>query len=148
MSMTTFNTSREITASVEDVFAAFSDPERLAIWWGPDGFTNAFNVFEFKNGGRWSNTMHSPNGGSPQNESIFELIESPRKIVIRHLSLPLYRLTIELTPSAAGTSVSWSQEFDDAEVASRIEKIIVPANEQNLDRLASEVLLKPASKAT
>jgi len=62
-----------------------------------------------------------------------------QKVVIRHTSQPLYRLTIELTPTAGGTSVSWSQEFDDAEVAKRIEKIVVPANEQNLDKLTAEV---------
>ena len=146
--MTTFRASREIPASVEHVFAAFSDPHQLARWWGPDGFTNTFSVFEFKPGGRWSNIMHSPNGGSPQNESIFELIVPPNKIVIRHISPPLYRLTIEFMPSATGTTVSWSQEFDDAEVAKRIKKIVVPANEQNLDRLTVEVLSKPSSKGS
>src|SRR3954451_3971273 len=105
--MTTFNTSREIAASIEDVFAAFSNAERLARWWGPAGFTNTFHTFDFETGGRWVYTMHSPHGGNPENESIFELVE-PNKIVIRHISLPLYRLTIELNPTAAGTIVSWS----------------------------------------
>lgn len=143
----TFKTSREIGASVDEVFAAFSDPDRLARWWGPKDFTNTFHLFEFENGGRWVYTMHSPHGGNPENESAFELIErpsddgKPAKIVIRHISLPLYRLTIELIPATGGeTLVSWSQEFDDAEVARRIEKIVVPANEQNLDRLTAAVL--------
>ena len=137
--MTTFNTSREIPARPEDVFAAFSDPERIARWWGPDGFTNNIHVFDFVPGGRWSLTMHSPNGGNPANEAIFETI-GPRKIVIRHVSQPLYRLTVELTPTEYGTVVSWSQAFDDDNVAARIEKIVRPANEQNLERLAAEVL--------
>jgi uncharacterized protein YndB with AHSA1/START domain len=137
--MTGFNTSREIAAPIEEIFSAFTDPERLARWWGPAGFTNTFHICEFKTGGRWVYTMHSPNGGNPENESVFELVEPPRKVVIRHISQPLYRLTIELTPSAAGTTVSWSQEFDDAAVAERIAKIVVPANEQNLDRLSAEV---------
>ena len=129
--MTTFNTSREIAASPDDVFVAFSDPERLARWWGPAGFTNTFHVCEFETGGRWLYTMHSPNGGNPENESIFELVEPPRKVVIRHTSLPIYRLTIDLiSTAAAGTVVSWSQEFDDAEVARRIEKIVVPAKDR------------------
>jgi hypothetical protein len=138
--MTTFNTSREIAATPDEIFAAFSDAVRLARWWGPNGFTNTFNIFEFKPGGRWSNTMHSPNGGSPLNESIFEVIQPPHKIVIRHLSLPLYRLTVEILPSKNGSTVSWSQEFDDAEVARRIEKVVGPANEQNLDWLCVEVV--------
>jgi uncharacterized protein YndB with AHSA1/START domain len=136
--MTTFKTSRKITASPDEIFTAFSDPERLARWWGPAGFTNTFHTFEFKTGGRWVYTMHSPHGGNPENESVFELIALD-KIVIRHISQPLYRLTIELAPVDAGTDLSWIQEFDDAEVARRIEKIVVPANEQNLDKLAVEL---------
>ena len=135
-----FTTSRNIPAPPSIVFAAFTNPERLARWWGPDGFTNTFHTFEFETGGRWIYTMHSPNGGNPENESAFELVEPPRKVVIRHTSQPLYRLTIELEPSDAGTVVSWSQMFDDAAVAERIAKIVVPANEQNLDRLTTEVL--------
>ena len=137
--MTTFNTSREIPAPIEEVFAALTDGERLARWWGPNGFTNTFHTFEFETGGRWIYTMHSPNGGNPENESVFELVEPPRKVVIHHISKPLYRLTIELAPTDQGTNISWSQVFDDAAVAERIAKIVVPANEQNLDRLSAEV---------
>jgi hypothetical protein len=39
--------------------------------------------------------------------------------------------------------VSWSQAFEKSEVARRIEHIVVPANEQNLDRLSAEVLRVP-----
>lgn len=137
--MSTFSTSRDILAPVEEVFAAFTDPERMARWWGPAGFTNTFHKFEFQTGGRWVYTMHSPNGGSPENESVFEIVEPAQKVIIRHLSQPLYRLTIEFTPVENGTRVSWSQDFDDAKVADRIAKIVIPANEQNLDRLSVEV---------
>jgi uncharacterized protein YndB with AHSA1/START domain len=141
--MTAFDTSREIPATVEQVFAAISDPERLARWWGPTGFTNTFKVCEFKPGGRWSFIMHGPNGINYPNENVFAEIESLRKVVVQHVSEPKFHLTIVLTPSAAGTVVSWSQAFESSEVADRIEYIIVPANEQNLDRLALEVLRKP-----
>jgi hypothetical protein len=36
--------------------------------------------------------------------------------------------------------VSWSQAFEDPKVASRIARIVVPANDQNLERLSAEVL--------
>ena len=141
--MSTFKTSREILATMEQVFAAISDPERLARWQGPAGFTNTFNVCEFKNGGRWSFVMHGPNGANYLNENVFLEIESPRKVVVQHASEPKYRLAIALVASAAGTVVSWSQEFESLEVASRLEHIVVPANEQNLERLSVEVLRKP-----
>lgn len=138
--MTTFNTSREIPAAPEQVFAAISDPQRLARWWGPAGFTNTFSVCEFKNGGRWSFVMHGPDGNNYPNESVFADIEAPRKVVIQHVVEPLFSLTIALAASATGTRVSWSQAFESAELASRVEHIVVPANEQNLDRLTAEVL--------
>jgi uncharacterized protein YndB with AHSA1/START domain len=138
--MTTFSTSREIPATVDQVFAAFSDAERLARWWGPADFTNTFDLCEFKSGGRWSFTMHGPNGKNYKNESVFAEVDAPRKVVVQHESQPKYRLTITLEPSAVGTLVSWSQAFESAEMASKIEAIVVPANEQNLDRLTAEVL--------
>jgi uncharacterized protein YndB with AHSA1/START domain len=138
--MTTFSTSREIAASPDEVFAAFSDPQRLARWWGPAGFTNTFAVCEFKTGGRWSFVMHGPNGGNYPNESLFAEVETARKVVVQHVSEPKYRLTITLTPSGPGTTVSWVQVFEKADVASRIKHIVVPANEENLDRLTAEVV--------
>jgi uncharacterized protein YndB with AHSA1/START domain len=137
--MTTFKTSRKISATVEQVFAAFQ-PERLARWWGPAGFSNTFSICEFKNGGRWSFTMHGPDGRNYPNANVFAEIEAPMKVVIQHTSEPKYRLTITLEPSAEGTVVFWAQVFESSEVARRIEHIVVPANEQNLERLSAEVL--------
>lgn len=63
--------------------------------------------------------------------------------MVQHVSEPKYRLTIVLASSGMGTIVSWSQAFESAEVAGRIEHIVVPANEENLDRLSAEVLREP-----
>ena len=51
--MRTFSTQRLLAAPPSAVFAALAQPERLARWWGPNGFRNAFEVFEFRTGGRW-----------------------------------------------------------------------------------------------
>ena len=114
-----------------------SSPAR---WWGPAGFRNTFTICEFKEGGRWSFVMHGPDGHDYPNESVFAEIETPKKVIIQHVSEPKFRLTIELTPTAKGTLVSWLQAFEDPEVAKKVEAIVVPSNEQNLDRLAAEVL--------
>ncbi|PXX33931.1 SRPBCC domain-containing protein [Undibacterium pigrum] len=138
--MTTFATSRDIPASPEQVFAAISDPERLARWWGPAGFSNTFSIFEFKTGGQWSFVMHGPDDKNYLNESQFAEVDAPHKVVVQHVSEPRFRLTISLVPSATGTLVSWTQVFEDAQIASKIEHIVVPSNEQNLDRLTVEVV--------
>lgn len=136
-----FQTSREIPAPPASVFAAFADSARLAIWWGPAGFTNTFSTCEFKSGGTWKLVMHGPDGKDYPNESVFQDIEPSRRIVIHHVSLPRYLLTVTLEPTdSGGTRVGWEQEFENPGVASAIGKIVVPANEQNLDRLSAEVL--------
>src|SRR5208282_5655864 len=88
--MKTFSTSREIPATLEQVFAAISRPDHLARWWGPAGFTNTFSVFEFKNGGGWSLVMHGPDGKNYPNENLFAEIEPPGKVVVQHDSNPKY----------------------------------------------------------
>lgn len=136
-----FQTSREIAADPSAVFAALADHNRLKTWWGPAGFTNTFETCEFRPGGRWVYVMHGPNGKNYPNESAFSEIAPARRVVIRHVSQPRYLLTISLEPLAnGGTLVRWEQTFEDPRVASGIEHIVVPANEQNLDRLAAEVL--------
>ncbi|MBI1773041.1 MAG: SRPBCC domain-containing protein [Burkholderiales bacterium] len=137
--MTTFFTSRDISATPEQVFAAISDPQRLARWWGPAGFTNTFSICEFKPGGQWSFIMHGPDEKNYLNESQFAEIEAPSRVVVQHVSEPRFSLTITLAPSATGTLVTWSQAFENPDIASSIEHIVVPANEQNLDRLTAEV---------
>ncbi|HQU71383.1 MAG TPA: SRPBCC domain-containing protein [Calditrichia bacterium] len=145
--MLTFNHSRKISASVEEVFAAISSPERLARWWGPAGFTNTFDLCEFRTGGRWSFVMHGPDGRDYPNENVFEEIEAPGKVVVKHVSQPHYRLTIKLTPDGTGTAVSWTQVFENPDIdREKLERIVGNANEENLDRLTDEVLNNPSGK--
>lgn len=146
--MTPFTTSRDIPAAPAAVFAAIATPERLARWWGPAGFRNTFAVCDFRPGGRWSFVMHGPDGAHYQNDSQFAEIAAPTRVVIQHLSEPTFRLTITLAASATGTRVSWVQALDDAEVARRVQHIVIPANEQNLDRLTAEVLRPQAPPAS
>lgn len=136
-----FKTSREIPAPPADVFAAFEDSDRLALWWGPAGFTNTFKLCEFKPGGSWSYVMHGPTGKDYPNESVFRDIGRSRKVVIHHVSQPRYLLTVTLEPApGGGTRVRWEQAFENPTIAAGIEHIVVPANEENLDRLSAEVL--------
>lgn len=138
--MSSFATNRTLPAAAAAVFAAIQDPARLARWWGPDGFTNRFDVFEFRPGGRWVFDMIGPDGTVYPNESVFAVIEPDRQVVIRHVCPPHFTLTITLAPVAEGTRLHWTQTFDDAAVAEAVRHIVVPANEQNLDRLAAEVI--------
>lgn len=42
--------SRIVHAPIETVFAAWTEPEHLKVWWGPAGFTNTFHEFDLRPG--------------------------------------------------------------------------------------------------
>lgn len=137
--MKIFRSSREIPVPAARIFEAFRNPEQLARWWGPNGFTNTFKLFEFTDGGKWSFVMHGPDGTDYPNESLFREIIADEQIVIRHNCPPYFTLTVRISPSANGSFVAWEQEFDDEAVAKQVASIVAPANEQNLDRLTAVV---------
>ncbi|MFO1321601.1 MAG: SRPBCC family protein [Burkholderiales bacterium] len=130
-----FHTARTLPHSPNAVYAAFASPGRLAAWWGPDGFTNTFDVFEFRVGGHWKFTMHGPDGADYPNESVFVALEPDARIVIKHVCPPYFTLTVGLAAVAGGTRLTWDQDFDDSKTAQAVRHIVEPANEQNLDRL-------------
>lgn len=134
-----FSSSRLIPFTPAQVFAAFAQADQLATWWGPDSFSNTFEVFEFKAQGRWLFVMHGPDGKDYTNDCVF-LEASPQKIAIRHLSAPNFTLTITLADVDGQTHLDWRQAFDDPRVAASLAHIILPANEQNLNRLHSTLL--------
>jgi uncharacterized protein YndB with AHSA1/START domain len=138
--MSTFQNSRYFGFTPQAIFAAIEAPERLARWWGPDGFSNAFEVFEFHTGGRWVFDMIGPDGTRYANESVFAQIETDRQVVIDHTCAPLFRLSITLEPEGDGTRVHWLQVFEDAAFAQAMKHILEPANAQNLDRLGAELV--------
>ncbi|HVJ85739.1 MAG TPA: SRPBCC family protein [Caulifigura sp.] len=128
-------TTRLMSATPLQVYAAFENPEALATWWGPEGFTNSFRQFEFRPGGKWVFVMHGPNGVDYDNESVFRVLEPGSRIVIEHIAPPWFTLTVTLSPRGGQTLLTWEQEFENADVAEKLGVICKPANEQNLDRL-------------
>ena len=132
-----------IAASPARVFAAMSDPVRVARWWGPDGFKSTIHQFDFQPGGTWRLTMHGPDGTDYPNESRFTRIVPLELFEIEHLSDHHFFLSIELRPFAQGTQVHWRQVFDTADHFECISHVVADANEQNLLRLAAETLHPP-----
>jgi uncharacterized protein YndB with AHSA1/START domain len=68
----------------ELVWAAWTDPKRLAQWWGPNGFTTTTSAFDLRPGGVWRFVMHGPDGRDYQNLVTFDEIVKPERIVYRH----------------------------------------------------------------
>lgn len=132
-------TRRVIDAPCDVVFRAFSDPEKLARWWGPEGFRNSFSEFDLREGGYWRFTMHGPDGTDYPNESRFIEVVPGDRVVIEHLLGHHFILTITFVADGDSTVVGWRQTFDSIEHYQEIRDLVARANEQNLDRLESVI---------
>ncbi len=132
--------TRVFAAPRERVFATFSNPRQLVQWWGPQGFTNTIQQFDFRPGGEWRLTMHGPNGADYHNRSRFVEIARPERIVFQHLEpVHSFRMTMEFAPQEGGTQLTWRMLFDSEEEAVKVKDFIAVANQQNFDRLAAHL---------
>jgi uncharacterized protein YndB with AHSA1/START domain len=86
--------SRIINAPAALLYRAWTDPNHLQNWWGPAGFTNTFNEFDLRPGGKWSFVMHGADKGNYQNECVFLEIDKPRLISSDRLSKPIFQVVV------------------------------------------------------
>ena len=128
MSTTTSTADRELViektlnAPIDLVWEAFTNPNHIKNWWGPNGFTNTVFKMEVKPGGVWEFVMHGPDGTDYKNKSIYKEIVKPNRIVFDHISGPKFTTTITLTAQGNKTHLRWHMLFNTAEEFERTVK--------------------------
>lgn len=129
-------TQRHINQPLVAVYKAWTTPSILKNWWGPKGFTNTFNEFHLEPGGYWRFIMHGPDGKNYPNESQFVSITPLRKLVFNHITPPLFQVIASFEKAGDhATQVTFTMIFDTATTRQQLAPIVVPANEENFDRL-------------
>ncbi|MGG1573514.1 SRPBCC family protein [Fictibacillus sp. NRS-1165] len=127
---------RKFDAPRNLVYRAWTEPDLLAQWWGPNGFTNTFHTFDLRPGGVWEYTMHGPDGEDYPNRNVFQEI-GPECIVLRHESGHHFILTATFEEVEGGTVITFRQTLQSKEDYNKLKLICEEGNEQNLDRLGS-----------
>jgi uncharacterized protein YndB with AHSA1/START domain len=136
----TILSERLVAHTPQSLFAAFADPARLKLWWGPDGFTNSIHNFDFRPGGKWHFTMHAPDGSNFENNCTFGEIVTDRQITfVHHLPMHVFTMTMTFTPRDEGTLLVWHMEFEPDDNNEALRPFITAANEQNFDRLEANI---------
>ena len=131
---------RTVNFFQELVFKAWADPDHLKKWWGPKGFTNTFEEFDFRPGGRWKFIMHAPDKGNFQNECEFVKIEKPTEIVWIRISKPLFNIVATFEKITDNqTKIVFRMVFATAEECAKLKPFVVDKNEENFDRLEDEL---------
>ena len=135
ISTRTFNIDRET------MFRAWTEPEHLKNWWGPNGFTTTFNEYDLRPGGKWSFIMHGPNNGNYPNECVFVKIIKPELVAWNHVSEPPFQVLIVFEEASKyETKVIFKMLFSTAEECASKKIFVVDKNEENFDRLEVELL--------
>ncbi|MDF2436069.1 MAG: hypothetical protein K0Q95_445 [Bacteroidota bacterium] len=129
-------TSREVKAAIEKAFRSWTDPEYLAKWWGPKGFTNTFHTHDLRPGGKWSFIMHGPDKRDYQNDCEFIKIEKPTFVAWDHLSKPVFQVQTSFEKiTNEKTKVIFRMIFQNAEECNSLRAFIEEKNEENFDKL-------------
>jgi uncharacterized protein YndB with AHSA1/START domain len=71
---------RVVQASRARIFRALTQPEELAAWWGPQGFTIPAVDLDLRVGGRYRFTMQPPDGEPFHLSGEFLAIEAPSRL--------------------------------------------------------------------
>jgi pimeloyl-ACP methyl ester carboxylesterase/uncharacterized protein YndB with AHSA1/START domain len=129
--------SRTLNAPVALVWEMWTDPQHIANWWGPNGFTNTISTMDLKPGGQWNLVMHGPDGADYDNNSIFREIVPHKRIVFDHVSFPKITFTITFEDRGDQTFLTWHMLFDSAEEFQKIAKEhgAVEGAKQNVEKL-------------
>ncbi len=72
--------TRTIAASPERLFDAWTKPEILLRWWGPEGITIPEHELDIRVGGTWRTTMLTPDGQRNICSGVYTLIDRPRRL--------------------------------------------------------------------
>lgn len=143
MSTTTYDAAKKqlhmtrlLKAPVELVWEVWTNPEHIAKWWGPDGFTNTIHTMDVKPGGEWRLTMHGPDGKNYPNRSEFLEIIPLQKIVYQHFN-PDFIATVTFEPQGKQTKLDWVMQFETTDMLETVVKVFKADKglEQNGEKL-------------
>jgi uncharacterized protein YndB with AHSA1/START domain len=125
------------------VFAVWTDPDHVAKWWGPNGFTTTIHEMNVTPGGVWRLVMHGPDGRDYNNKIVFIEVVKPERLVYRHAGEPgtepvTFRTTVTFVERDGKTDLMLRQVFESNEARDNVIKTYgaVEGGKQTLGRLA------------
>ncbi|MEP0827355.1 MAG: SRPBCC domain-containing protein [bacterium] len=135
--------TRIFDAPRELVWEAWTDPDKITRWWGPNGFTTTTVEIDVRPGGIWKHIMHGPDGTDYPNLTRYVELVKPERIVYINSGgkddIPHgeFRATITFEDEEGRTRLTVRMEFASVSERDRVAKEYgaVEGLEQHLARL-------------
>ncbi len=130
--------TRVVAAPRDLVWAAWTDPEQVIIWWGPKGFTNTTHQMEVKPGGTWRYTMHGPDGVDWPNLITYHVVKAPARLEYDHgddAKPKWFHVVVDFVAEGARTKIVTHMSFDRAEDCENAKKYGVEGHSTSMDKL-------------
>ncbi len=105
---------RVYEASAQRIFAAWTDPQQVALWWGPPGSAVQVVELDCRRGGRYRFGITYPDRPRFFISGSYEAVEPPHRLVFSwrwespEMDIGLSRVTIELAAEGARTRLRLS----------------------------------------
>jgi uncharacterized protein YndB with AHSA1/START domain len=136
--------TRVYDATVKSVWDAWTDPQQVARWWGPRGFTLTTHSKDQRPGGIWHYTMYGPDGVDYPNKTLYHEVEDCSKLVYDHGGYddrpPLFRVAVSFAETNGKTIMDMTAAFTTAEEAAAMRRVIKEAGgDATWDRLAEHL---------
>lgn len=122
---------RYYDAPLNAVWAAWTDPQQAAQWWGPRGFTITTHSKDLRPGGHWHYTMHGPDGVDYPNRTTYFEVEEQAKLVYDHGANenqpPLFRVTVLFSVENGKTKMEMTMALATKEAAEKTAQFVKAA---------------------
>lgn len=73
---------RVFAADPERIFDAWTDPQKLVRWWGPEGITVPRCEMDVRENGAWLTTMRNEKGEDHIVSGVYRIIDPPKRLVM------------------------------------------------------------------
>lgn len=142
--------TRDYDAPRALVFKAWTNPEQIDRWWGPDGYATTTHEMDVRPGGVWRFNMHAPDGTDYRDWVEYVEVVEPERLVYHHgeevdgKMAGAFHVTVTFVERAGKTTVTMTTVFATAEEREATVAFgAVELGKQTLARLAAHLSLRP-----
>ncbi len=136
--------TRILNAPPALAFQAWTHPNHVAKWWGPNGFTITTESMDVRVSGEWRFMMHGPNGMDFPNKITFAEVTPPSRLRYRHGDYDdagIFDVTVTFEDEGGRTKLTMRFVFP---TAADKEKVVrefgaIEGANQHLDHLAKHL---------